>query len=125
MRKLLNHLLFWSPRVLGLLFALFVSLFALDVFGQGYGFWGTLGALLIHLIPVYVLLIALAIGWRWEWAGALLFGGFAVWYLVMIWEPAPLIAILIGALPIAAPALLVGLLFLLDWFYEPKLQAAH
>lgn len=125
MRKLLNHLLFWSPRVLGLLFALFVSLFALDVFGQGYGFWGTLGALLIHLIPVYVLLIALAIGWRWEWAGALLFVGFAVWYLVMTWAPVSLIAILIGALPIAAPALLVGLLFLLDWFYKPKLQAAH
>lgn len=125
MRKLLKQLLFWSPRVLGLLFALFVSLFALDVFGQGYGFWGTLGALLIHLIPVYVLLIALAIGWRWEWIGALLFGGFGVWYLVMTWEPVPLIAILIGALPIAAPALLVGLLFLLDWFYEPKLQAAH
>jgi len=125
MRKLLKQLLFWSPRVLGLLFALFVSLFALDVFGQGYGFWETLVALLIHLIPVYVLLIALAIGWRWEWVGALLFVGFGVWYLVMIWEPAPLIAILIGAWPIAAPALLVGLLFLLDWFYEPKLLAAH
>jgi len=125
MRQLLKQLLYWTPRVLGLFFALFISLFALDVFGQGYGFWGTLGALLIHLIPVYVLLIALAIGWRWEWAGALLFVGFSAWYIIMSWGPVPLIAILIGAWPIAAPALLVALFFLLDWFYGPKLQGAH
>lgn len=124
MRKLLKHLLFWTPRVLGLLFALFVSLFALDVFGQGYGFWRTLGALFVHLIPVYVLLIALAIGWRWELVGALLFAGFSVWYLSLAWGPIPLIAILVAALPIAAPALLVAFFFLLDWFYAPKLQAA-
>lgn len=125
MRQFLKQLLFWTPRVLGLLLALFVSLFALDVFGQGYGFWGTVAALLIHLIPVYVLLIALAIGWRWEWAGALLFAGFGVWYFIMSWGPFPLIAILIAAWPLAAPALLVGLFFLIDWLYGPKLQAAH
>lgn len=125
MRKLLKHLLFWTPRVLGLLFALFISMFALDVFGQGDGFWGTLGALLMHLIPVYVLLIALAIGWRWEWAGALLFAGFSVWYLIMSWGPVPLIAILMGAWPIAAPALLVALFFLLDWLYASKLPTTH
>ena len=125
MRQFLKHLLFWTPRVLGLLFALFVSLFALDVFGQGYGFWGTVGALLIHLIPVYVLLIALAIGWRWEWAGALLFASFGIWYLMISWGPFPPNAILIAAWPLAAPALLVGLFFLIDWLYGPKLQAAH
>jgi hypothetical protein len=125
MRQLLKQLLFWTPRVLGLLFALFVSLFALDVFGQGYGFWGTMRALFMHLIPVYILLIALAIGWRWEWAGALLFAGFSIWYLVMSWGAFPLIAILVGTWPIAAPALLVALFFLLDWLYEPKLQGAR
>ncbi len=125
MQNGLKQLLFWSPRVLGLLFALFVSLFALDVFGQGYSFWGTMRALLLHLVPVYILLIALVIGWRWEWAGALLFVGFSIWYLIVSWGPFPLIAILVGAWPLAAPALLVGLLFLLDWLYEPKLQVTH
>lgn len=125
MRQILKHLLFWTPRVLGILFALFVSLFALDVFGQGYGFWRTVAALLVHLIPVYVLLIAVAIGWRWEWAGALLFAGFGLWYLSLSWGPFPLIAVLAAAWPIAAPALLVGLFFLLDWLYGSKLQAAH
>lgn len=125
MRQPFKQCLFWTPRVLGILFALFVSLFALDVFGQGYGFWGTLFALFMHLIPVYVLLIALAIGWRWEWAGALLFAGFSVWYLVTMWGPFPVVANLVGTIPIAGPPLLVGLFFLLDWLYKPKLQVTH
>jgi hypothetical protein len=117
--------LFWAPRILGILFALFVSIFALDVFGAGYSFWETLLALFMHLIPVYVLLMALAIAWRWEWAGALLYIGFSVWYLVTSWGPYPLVANLVGAWPIALPPLLIGLFFLLDWLYRPKLQVTH
>ena len=119
-----KQLLFWTPRILGILFALFLSMFALDVFGEGYGFWGTLLALFMHLIPVYVLLIGLALAWRWEWAGALVFIGFGAWYLVISWGPFPLVANLIGALPIAGPALLIGILFLIGWLYKPQLQAS-
>ena len=36
----------WTPRILGLLFAAFLSLFALDVFEQGYQGWETVLALL-------------------------------------------------------------------------------
>ena len=31
-----KRVLYWTPRVLGILFALFISIFALDVFGEGY-----------------------------------------------------------------------------------------
>jgi hypothetical protein len=34
-----RRMLFWTPRLLSILFAIFISLFALDVFGEGYGFW--------------------------------------------------------------------------------------
>jgi hypothetical protein len=78
----------------------------------------------MHLIPVYALLIAVAIGWRWERAGALLFAGFGICYLVTSWGPFPLVANLIGAWPIAGPPLLIALLFLLDWLYKPKLHMA-
>lgn len=122
MRQPFNRILFWTPRVLGFLFALFVSIFAFDVFGQGYGFWGTIRVLFMHLIPVYILLIALAVAWRWEWVGALLFVGLSVGYLIMSWGPYPLVAILVGAWPIAGPPLLIGLFFLLNWLYRPKLQ---
>lgn len=54
-------LLFWTPRILCLLFAVFLSLFALDVFTEGYGFWKSILALLIHLIPTWIVLVILAV----------------------------------------------------------------
>lgn len=111
MRMSWKGVLFWVPRVLGVLFAAFVSLFALDVFGAGYGFWGTVAALLIHLIPTYAILIALAIGWRWEWAGAVLFAGFGASYLVMAWGDVDWSAFVV----ISGPSFVIGGLFLVSW----------
>jgi hypothetical protein len=51
METRMRQLLFWSPRVLTPIFAVFLSLFALDVFEEGYGFWDTVVALFMHLIP--------------------------------------------------------------------------
>jgi hypothetical protein len=73
---------------------------------------------------VYLLLITLALAWRWPWAGALLFTAFRIWYAVVSWGPYPLIANLIGVWPLAGPALLVGLLFLFSWLYGAKLRPA-
>ena len=63
-------ILHWTPRILALLFAVFLSLFALDVFGEGYGFWKTILALVMHLIPTGIVLAVLAVSWRWQWLGA-------------------------------------------------------
>ncbi|MEZ4657013.1 MAG: hypothetical protein R2911_05530 [Caldilineaceae bacterium] len=114
----LKRLIFWTPRILGILFALFVSIFALDVFGAGYGFWGAIAAFLIHLAPVYVLLIGLAIAWRWPWVGALIFMGFAGWYLMQAWGRFPTSVYLV----MAGIPFVVGVLWLLDWLYKPELR---
>lgn len=70
MKRWVGRLLFWTPRIAALSFAAFVSLFALDVLAEGSGLWETLLALLIHLIPVGIMLIGIAIAWRYEWVGA-------------------------------------------------------
>ena len=75
--------LYWAPRVLGILLAVFVSVFALDVFGEGYGFWSTVLALVMHLIPTALIVLALVIGWRWEWIGGILFIALGVFYVFM------------------------------------------
>lgn len=114
-----KRILFWTPRVLSILFALFVSLFALDVFGVGYSFWETVLALLIHLVPVYILLIGLAIAWRWEWVGALIFMGFAVWYVAMAWGQFQLsVYVMMAGVPFV-----VGILWLIDWLYRRELRS--
>lgn len=110
--------LFWAPRTLCILFALFLSLFALDVFGQGYGIWKTILALLIHLVPVYLVVVALAIAWRWEWVGAVLLLGLALAYPVLMWG-APWDWYLL----ISGPLFVVGVLFLLNWRYRDALRA--
>ncbi len=80
MRKATKQLVFWCPRVLTILFALFLSLFALDVFGEGYSFWQTLIGLVMHLIPTLIILVVLAVSWRWEWVGTVLFAALGLLY---------------------------------------------
>jgi hypothetical protein len=119
MNQTLKQVLFWSPRVLGLLVALFVSVFALDVFDQGSGFWETLVALAMHLIPTLVVLVVLFIAWRWEWVGGILFVMLGVLYLTLVWEPSNLPAYLF----ISGPLFLVGLLFLLNGCFRSALRS--
>jgi len=119
MTRSLRRSLFWAPRVLAILFAIFLSVFALDVFGEGYGFWATILALLIHLIPTFLILVALAIAWRWEWVGGILFPGLGAWYLIMTWGK----AIWAAAAVISGPLFLIGALFLVNWSFRAQLRA--
>jgi hypothetical protein len=114
MNQTVEKILFWSPRGLGILIAVFVSLFALDVFAEGYSFWETIGALLMHLIPTFVILVVLGVAWRWEWIGGFLFVVLGVLYITLFWEPSNLPAYLL----ISGPLFLAGILFLLDGYYR-------
>lgn len=117
MKTSTRRLLFWVPRILGLLFALFISLFALDVFEEGRGFGETVLALLIHLIPTAILLLVLALAWHWEWVGGLLYPLMGVFYIIAApnehWT---------AYLLISGPLFLLGILFLLDWRYGAQLH---
>jgi hypothetical protein len=110
MRIAMKRLLYWTPRILGICMAGFLSIVAADVFGEGHSFWETLGALFMHLVPTIIVLIALAVAWRWETAGALLFIGLAVFYIVWVWGRFPWITYLV----ISGPLFLTGALFLLN-----------
>lgn len=75
--------------------------------------------LLIHLIPTYAILIALAIAWRWEWVGAILFAALGAAYVIVAWGQFPWTTYLI----VAGPAFLVGALFLVSWLSPTELQS--
>ena len=118
MKKHSKQLLFWTPRVLCLLFAVFISLFALDVFSEENRFWDTVLALLIHLIPTYLILLVLAVSWRWEWIGGILFNLLGIAYLVMAWGKFHWSAYF----SISGPLFLVGILFLINWIYREEIR---
>jgi len=109
----------WTPRILGVLFAAFLSIFALDVFEEARGFWPTALALLMHLIPTAVLLLIVAVSWRWEWVGGVLFPALGVFYLVNFWGRFHWSAYAL----IAGPLFLVGALFLFSWRQRKAIPA--
>lgn len=119
-----DKVLHWLPRLASIAFIAFLSLFSLDVFGEHRGAWETLLALAVHLAPVLALVAALALAWRWEGVGALLFGAAGAAYLLMLvvrTSPAPPVKMLWG-LTIAGPALTVAALFLASWLRQRRVH---
>jgi hypothetical protein len=116
MRTTIERVLHWTPRFLGLLFAAFISVFALDAFGPGHTFWQVIGDLATHAIPTAVVLAVLAISWRWAWAGGVMYLSLGAWYLTTTRGRFP------GAtyVVIAGPLFLLGLLFEIDWWHASR-----
>ncbi|RJP52616.1 MAG: hypothetical protein C4583_06415 [Anaerolineaceae bacterium] len=109
--------LLWTPRVLGILFVLFLGLFALDIFDMQLGFWETVVGLFMHLIPNILFAIVIALAWKREWIGAVGFLGWAVLYLKRAvgfdWVTYAIIA--------GIPAL-IGLLYLIGWIWRKQIR---
>ena len=132
MTNMSKRTLYWTPRLLSIVFILFLSMFALDVFGESHGFWATLLALTMHLIPQFVLIAALILAWRWEWIGAVIYGAGGMAYIFFAlsrpWLPSMK---LICILMIAGPAFAVAVLFLVNWLkhgelhLQPELHTGH
>ncbi|HEX2997531.1 MAG TPA: hypothetical protein VHP14_22100 [Anaerolineales bacterium] len=120
MNKLVKQILFWTPRVAGILFVLFISLFALDIFDMQLGFWGTVVGLFMHLIPSILLTIAIVIAWKREWFGAALFIGWAIFYVASTHGFEWFVYLLIAGLPA-----LIGLLFLAGWIWRRQIRESR
>jgi len=118
MDRTTKKILFWSPRILCILFALFTSIFAFDVFIEHSGIGNILLALLMHLIPTFLIVFVLILSWRREWIGALIFTLLAIFYIVMVWGRFPLVTYV----SISGPLFLIGGLFLINWKYKSELK---
>ncbi len=119
--------IYWTPRILAILFILFLAMFSLDIFEGNYGFWGTIVGLFMHNIPALVLLIVLLISWKYEVVGGivfilagLLYSGISIIRIIMS-NPVEWY-MLSWSLQIAGPAFLVGILFLIGWFKKKKIK---
>jgi hypothetical protein len=126
MSNLSKRLLFWTPRVLSIIFVAFLSIFALDVFDGRHGFWQTMLAFIIHEIPVFVLIAALILAWKWEWIGAALYAAAGLLYIawvLFIQHHIPPFARPIAILTLAGPAFVIAVLFLANWRRHDELRA--
>ncbi|MFH1134386.1 MAG: hypothetical protein V1735_07925 [Nanoarchaeota archaeon] len=119
MKTKISGFVYWTPRILSILFVLFLMLFSLDVFGNGYTFWQTVLGLIMHNIPAFILLAVLIISWKREIVGGIVFTLAGLLYclltVIRAQSTLPLYMVILWALPIAFPALLIGILFLVGW----------
>jgi hypothetical protein len=122
MEKKINRFVYWAPRVLSILFILFLMLFSLDVFSENLSFWGTALALLMHNLPALILLVLVIISWKHELAGAITFISAGLLYIIWTLSSVPIGTALSWSLIIAGPAFLIGILFLIGWLNKKKTE---
>ncbi len=111
--------IYWTPRILSIIFILFLALMSLDVFETGLSFWQTIGALLMHNIPALILLIVLLIAWKYEIVGGVAFILAGLLYITLIvidalknqfeWY------MISWTVQISGIAFFIGILFLIGW----------
>jgi len=111
-----NRVLCWVPRILGILFVAFISLFALDAFGGDGSFGEQLLGFIIHLVPSFVLVIFLVIAWKHEKVGGWLYILLGVVFTIFFDTYEELITFLL----ISGPVFLTGVLFLISAMRNSK-----
>ena len=119
--KTKEQITLWLPRLLCIGAILFISMFALDSFEPGTPFGQQLLNFFIHLIPTYVLVVLLAIAWKWSFAGGILFtiAGISMSpfvYTMNYHRTHSVGASLMVILIITIPFIVVGILFIISHF---------
>lgn len=103
-------LLFWTPRIIALIYIMLLSLFALDVFVPGKTILQYTAALIAHLLPQLLLIILLLIAWYNNvFIGAL----FIMSYLLFFFFFYDKSHVLIQAL-LFSPLFILGVIFLVS-----------
>jgi hypothetical protein len=122
MNKKVNRFVYWTPRILSIVFALFLVIFSFDVFGEGLGFWEVAFAFFMHNIPSIILITLSIIAWKRELVGAIGFGIFAVLFIILSAvrmmsesDVSPPLSAVIGPLILTVPTVLVAVLYYLNW----------
>ncbi len=125
MKNRTGQCIFWTPRILSILFLFFLAMFSLDVLDMRLGFWETAAGVLVHNIPTLFLLAALIVSWKHEIVGGVAFtlAGmvYIVWLLKTILGDTPhQWDILSWSFTISGPAFLIGTLFLVGWYRKKR-----
>jgi len=115
-----GRFVYWLPRILAIIFILFLVLMSLDIFEVNYGFFGTIFGLFMHNIPALCLLIVLVISWKYEIVGGICFILAGLLYVILIMRNRFEWYMLLWIIQISGIAFLVGVLFLMNWFKKRK-----
>ena len=113
-----KKVLFWLPRILAIIFILFISLFSLDSFSTSDPFWKELIGFLIHLVPIYLLIGLLILSWKYKRIGGILYVVLAIIFTIFFDTYEHIFSFLFISLPV----LIIGLLFIYSYYCKRKKQ---
>lgn len=118
MTRTIAWCLLWTPRLLGLLVAVFLGLFALDAFHPDRSLLESVPAFAIHLVPALAVALVVMLSWHREWIGAITCLGLALAYAVMARQRLDWILV------IAGPLFLLSVGFFVSWWQHAAVRAA-
>jgi len=117
--KNINRLVYFTPRVLSIIFILFLALMSLDALNNNYPFFETLLRLLIHNIPTIILLAVLIISWKYEIVGGIGFLLTGILYIIWVFAKSVKSGFewyyLLWILQVSGTAFFIGIMFLVGW----------
>jgi hypothetical protein len=108
----LAKIIHWAPRVAAIMIIFFVSLFSLDVFGEGASPLEVLGAFLMHNIPSIIMIVFLVFAWKKPAVGFVVFLIAAIAFTIFFVRD---FYALPNLLLFVFPILLIASLFYADW----------
>ena len=112
--------IYWTPRILSIIFILFLALMSLDIFDLNLNFWQTVIGLFMHNIPALILLAVLLVSWRYEIVGGITFILAGLFYIFLLLRNQFEWYMISWVITIAGPALLIGILFMIGWYKKKR-----
>jgi hypothetical protein len=110
MRPLMNRIVYWTSRILGILVVLYACKNVPDYALPGKLWRESAASILVHLIPAFILIGVLAISWRREWIAGMVFV-----LLGILRFGKDIAASNYDHFWLASVGLLIGVLFLMSW----------
>jgi hypothetical protein len=112
--------IYWTPRILSIVFLCFLALMSLDVFEPGLSAGQIALGLFMHNIPVLLLAIVLWVSWKYEIVGGIAFILGGLLYIAQLIFNAMTNGfegyMISWAIQIAGVAFFIGILFLMNWY---------
>lgn len=76
--------LHWAPRILSILFCLFIMMFSFDVFEGNVSFIDILIGFIMHNLPVFAMGIIIFFAWQNNWVGGIGFLVISLFFFIMV-----------------------------------------
>ncbi len=118
-----SKFVYWAPRILSILFIMFLTVFSFDVFTPGAAAGEIALAFFVHNIPSLVLLAVLIISWKYEIVGGIAYLLAGIGYIVInAQNRGDWAEVLTNILIIAGPAFIISALYFVNWSKKKRIK---